>query len=205
MLKTPGIADGAWAVHCIRHGAAHQALDATFFNGTASHALDFDDFSGIMGGHQSVPWSRPLRCRGARRLRRRTNPSYVLGVETEIRLARAVNFHHYDKGWHPTATLGIFGAAAAVGTLIGSTRNDAMALAIAASFASGVKANFGTMAKPLHVGQSARNGLLAAFSPNAASTPTRPCSSTSRASSNAFNGPGNYDVEARSSTTGPTR
>ena len=39
--------------------------------------------------------------------------AYVIGVETEIRLARAVNFHHYDKGWHPTATLGIFGAAAA--------------------------------------------------------------------------------------------
>jgi 2-methylcitrate dehydratase PrpD len=48
----------------------------------------------------------------------------VVGVDTEIRLARSVNFHHYDKGWHPTATMGVFGAAAAVGHMTASTRND---------------------------------------------------------------------------------
>jgi 2-methylcitrate dehydratase PrpD len=142
------------------------ALDATFFNGTASHALDYDDFSQPMGGHQSAPLVAPLLAvaeerglSGAQLIQ-----SYVLGVETEIRLARAVNFHHYDKGWHPTATMGVFGAAAAVGHLIGLDEERlSVALAIAASFASGVKANFGTMVKPLHVGQSARNGLLAAL------------------------------------------
>ena len=96
------------------------ALDAALVNGTATHALDYDDFSGDIGGHQSVPLVAPLfALRGARRLGRSLVLAYVIGVEAEIRLARAVNFVHYDKGWHPTATLGVFGAAAACSHLIG--------------------------------------------------------------------------------------
>ena len=90
--------------------------------------------------------------------------AYVAGFETETRIARAVNFHHYDKGWHPTATLGIFGATAAASRLLELTQDQtATALAIAASFSSGLKANFGTMTKPLHVGHCARNGVMAAM------------------------------------------
>ena len=74
------------------------------------------------------------------------------------------NFHHYEKGWHPTATLGTFGSAAACGHLLRLTMDQlATALALAASMASGIKANFGTMTKPFHVGQTTRNGLLAAL------------------------------------------
>jgi 2-methylcitrate dehydratase PrpD len=98
---------------------AQRLLDG--FNGTASHALDYDDFSQPMGGHQFAPLVAPLlavaeerHLSGAQLIQ-----SYVVGVETEIRLARSVNFHHYDKGWHPTATIGVFGAAAAVGHMIG--------------------------------------------------------------------------------------
>ncbi len=70
-------------------------------------------------------------------LGRATLAAYVVGVETEVRLSRAVNFHHYDKGWHPTATLGMFGAAAAAGHLLGlDVARTAMALALAASFAA---------------------------------------------------------------------
>ena len=75
-----------------------------------------------------------------------------------------MNFHHYEKGWHPTATLGTFGSAAACGHLLRLTVDQlATALALAASMASGIKANFGTMTKPFHVGQTTRNGLLAAL------------------------------------------
>jgi 2-methylcitrate dehydratase PrpD len=82
----------------------------------------------------------------------------------ETKLGRAVNFHHYEKGWHPTATLGTFGAAAACAKLLElDVEKIAAALALAASMASGLKANFGTMAKPYHVGHCARNGLLAAL------------------------------------------
>src|SRR5207248_11745467 len=92
--------------------------------------------------------------------------AYVTGFETETRIARGVHFHHYEKGWHPTATLGVFGAAAACCRLLGlGAAQTALALAIAASLAAGIKANFGTMTKPLHVGHTARDGLFAALLP----------------------------------------
>jgi len=69
-----------------------------------------------------------------------------------------VHFYHYTKGWHPSATMGVFGSAAACSKLLKlSEERTATALAIAASLASGIKANFGTMTKPLHIGQCTRN------------------------------------------------
>jgi 2-methylcitrate dehydratase PrpD len=140
--------------------------EATWVNGTASHALDFDDCSNTLGGHPSAPVLPALfaLADGTALSGCDFVTAYVGGFETETRIAHAVNFHHYEKGWHPTATLGVFGAAAACASLLRLTpRQTATALAIAASFSSGVKANFGTMTKPLHVGQSGRNGLVAAL------------------------------------------
>ena len=197
LLRTPGVASAPGL--CTIFGTAQKtsALDATFINGTASHALDYDDFSQPMGGHQSAPLVAPLMAlaeeRGASGLQ--LLQSYVVGIETEIRLARAVNFYHYDKGWHPTATLGVFGAAAAAGHLIGlDAKKQAIALAIAASFASGIKANFGTMVKPLHVGQCARNGLLAVLMADAGYDANPEALEHHQGFFNAFNGKGNYDA-----------
>jgi 2-methylcitrate dehydratase PrpD len=122
--------------------------------------------------------------------------SYIVGIETEIRLARAVNFYHYDKGWHPTATLGIFGATAASAHLLGlNHRQITTAMAITASFASGLKANFGTMVKPLHVGQCARNGLLAALMAHAGYDANAAALEHKQGFFNAFNGVGNYNAD----------
>ena len=142
------------------------ALSAALINGMAAHVLDFDDCSNTMGGHPSAPvvpaiWAlaEEIGSDGAAFV-----TAYVAGVECESKIGRAVNFHHYEKGWHPTATLGTFGSAAACGHLLGlDPERLAHALAIAASMASGLKANFGTMTKPFHVGHAARNGLLAAL------------------------------------------
>jgi 2-methylcitrate dehydratase PrpD len=166
LLKTPGIADASGPALLFGTSRRTSALDATLINGTASHALDYDDVSGILGGHHSAPVTAPIFALGEalKVSGRRALAAYIIGVETEVRLSRAVNFHHYDKGWHPTATLGIFGAAAAAAHLLGlDVERTAKALALAASFASGIKANFGTMTKPLHVGHIARNGLFAAL------------------------------------------
>jgi 2-methylcitrate dehydratase PrpD len=175
------------------------ALDAALINGTASHALDFDDCNNTMGGHPSVPVLSALLAladeRGC------TGPEFVLayvaGFEVETKIALAVNFHHYQKGWHPTATLGVFGAAAACARLMGlDGERTATALALSASFASGIKANFGTMTKPLHVGHCARNGLLAArlaslgFTANASNVFEH-----EQGFLDVFNGPGTYDVD----------
>jgi 2-methylcitrate dehydratase PrpD len=141
------------------------ALDAAVINGAASHALDFDDCNNTFGGHPSAPVLSALFALadelGA--TGREFITAYVAGFEAETKIALAVNFHHYMKGWHPTATLGVFGSAAACARLLKlNAQQTAVALAAAVSFASGIKSNFGTMMKPLHVGHCARNGLFAA-------------------------------------------
>ena len=140
-------------------------LDAVLINGTASHAADYDDMARAMGGHPSVALvpvivalGEALGSSGLDAIE-----AYVVGFEAECRLGRVVHPHHYVTGWHPTSTLGVFGAAAAAARLLRlDVQQTAIALSIAASFASGIKANFGTMTKPLHVGNCTRNGLLAA-------------------------------------------
>ena len=78
---------------------------------------------------------------------------------------RSVGFpNHYDTGWHITATAGVFGAAAAAGRLLKLNEQQMVwALGTAATQACGIRETFGTMAKPLHPGIAARNGLLAAL------------------------------------------
>jgi len=174
------------------------ALEAALLNGTASHALDYDDFSKPFGGHQSVPLWAPLwaiaethECSGKDLI-----AAYVIGLETEIRIARGVNFYHYDKGWHPTATLGIFGTVASVSHLLGlDEQHTAMALAIATSMAAGLKANFGTMVKPLHVGQCCRNGLLAVMLAEHEYGANLAAFEHKQGFLQVFNGEGNYDAE----------
>ena len=149
-------------------GRAERAsvLDAALVNGVASHALDFDDFTQEFGGHPSVPIVPGLLALAEARHAsgRAFLTAYVAGVELETRIAHGVHFHHYEKGWHPTSTLGVFGAAGAAAHLIGlDVRRTAHALAIAASLSSGIKANFGTMTKPLHVGHCTRSGVHAAL------------------------------------------
>ncbi len=174
------------------------ALDAALVNGCASHALDFDDCNNTMGGHPSAPILSALLaladargCSGAQFVL-----AYVAGFEVACKMGLAVNFHHYQKGWHPTATLGVFGAAAACAKLMAlDAQGTATALALAASFASGIKSNFGTMTKPLHVGHCARNGLLAArLAATGFTANTRNVFEHEQGFLDVFNGPGTYDV-----------
>jgi 2-methylcitrate dehydratase PrpD len=121
--------------------------------------------------------------------------AYVAGFETECKLALGVNFYQYTKGWHPTATLGVHGAAAAACHLLRlDTRRRATALAITSSLASGIKANFGTMTKPLHVGHCARNGLFAALLAERDFTANAGEFEHNQGFLEVFNGPGTYDA-----------
>jgi 2-methylcitrate dehydratase PrpD len=87
----------------------------------------------------------------------------VAGCETAVTLANVLNHGHYERGWHPTAVVGTVGAAAGVGVLHGLDADRLRhAVGVAASGAGGLKANFGTMTKPYHVGAAARTGLEAA-------------------------------------------
>jgi 2-methylcitrate dehydratase PrpD len=173
------------------------ALDAALINGAASHALDFDDCNNTIGGHPSAPILPGLFAladsMGA--TGRDFIAAYVAGFETECKVALGVHFYHYTKGWHPTATLGVFGSAAACAKLLKlSDDRTATALAIAASLASGLKANFGTMTKPLHVGHCTRNGLFAALLARDGFTANDGAFEHKQGFLNVFNGAGNYDA-----------
>src|SRR5439155_11237563 len=93
-------------------------LSAALINGVAAHALDFDDCNNTLGGHPSAPILPALWALAAGVSGKAFIAAYTAGVECETKLARAVHFHHYEKGWHPTSTLGTFGAAAACGHLL---------------------------------------------------------------------------------------
>jgi 2-methylcitrate dehydratase PrpD len=161
------LADDLVAGPAFVFGRASRAgvLDAALLNGTSAHAEDYDDMACSMGGRPSAPLVPVILALGEALGASGTQvvEAYVVGFEAECRIGRVVNPHHYEGGWHPTSTLGVFGAAAAAARLLGLDRDrTSMALALAASMASGLKANFGTMAKPLQVGQCARSGLMAA-------------------------------------------
>jgi 2-methylcitrate dehydratase PrpD len=174
-------------------------LNAAFVNGVAAHAHDFDDCSNTLGGHPSAPvlpalWALAEE-RGAGG--EAVLSAYIAGVEVETRIGRAVNFHHYEKGWHPTATLGVFGAAAACCHLMALGRDQTgAALALAASMASGLKANFGTMAKPFHVGHCARNGLAAALMAEAGVSANAGALEHPQGFFQVYNGEGHFDSDA---------
>ena len=138
---------------------------AALANGAAGHAHDFDDTNFALLGHPSVPLlSTALAAAEAEMADGRALVlSYIVGFEVDVALGTALNPVHYTRGWHSTSSVGTLGCAAAAARIMGldvvQTRN---ALAIAASHASGLKENFGSMTKPYHAGHAARSGLLAA-------------------------------------------
>jgi 2-methylcitrate dehydratase PrpD len=178
-------------------GRRTSALNAAEINGTAAHAIDFDDCNNTLGGHPSAPILPGLIALAEARHASGKDvlAAYLVGFETEAAIARVVNYYHYEKGWHPTATLGTFGATAAACHLIGlDAKKIAVALGLAVSLAAGVKANFGTMTKPLHVGETTRSGLVAALLVEQGFTANAGAFEHSQGFLTLFNGEGNYDV-----------
>ena len=138
---------------------------AALVNGSASHALDYDDVNARMNGHPTVPIVPVLMALSDEKKVSGIDfiTAFVAGYEVETRLAEMSGFSHYDRGWHGTATYGTFGAAAAASKLLGLNPEQTItALGIAATQAAGLKSMFGTMCKPLHAGKAAANGLLSA-------------------------------------------
>ncbi len=140
------------------------APTAAMINGTAAHALDYDDVA-LKGSHPSavlVPAilaeAQTLDASGADMVR-----AYIAGYEVWGELIGRERGNYQRKGWHPTGVFGALGAAAACATLRGlSAEASAHALGIAASQASGVVSNMGAMAKPMHPGHSAACGIMSA-------------------------------------------
>jgi 2-methylcitrate dehydratase PrpD len=141
-------------------------MHAALINGISSHEFDFDDTHLKTVIHPSGPVASALLALAEHRRISGEDflHAFILGVEAECRIGKAVYPSHYDVGWHITGTAGVFGAAAAVGRVLGlDLRQMRWALGIAATQASGLREMFGTMCKPFHPGRAAQNGMTAAF------------------------------------------
>jgi 2-methylcitrate dehydratase PrpD len=141
------------------------ACDAALVNGTTAHALDYDDMNRPMLGHPSavlVPAIfavvEKMQASGRKLLE-----GYIIGLEVMAKLGKLFGPRAYEKSWHPTSVFGVMGACASTCYLLRLSYEQTLnAIGIAASEASGIKKNFGSMTKPLHVGSAARKGIWAA-------------------------------------------
>ncbi|MGH7816294.1 MAG: MmgE/PrpD family protein, partial [Candidatus Binatia bacterium] len=150
------------------------AAKAALANGVAGHAMDYDDTQlstskEAVYGLLTHPTTPVLAAALAIGEKEKISGeefvlSYILGVEVECRIADAIAPRHYQDGFHSTATMGGLGAAMAVGKILRFNEEKLIrTLGIAASMASGLRENFGTMTKPLHAGRAAENGVTAAL------------------------------------------
>lgn len=138
---------------------------AAFANGVLGHAHDFDGTSWPMIGHPTITVLPAVLALGerARASGQDTLLAFVLGVEVACQLGASLNPSLYEAGWHATGVLGTLGAAAGAAKVLGlDVQRTANALGLAASSASGLRENFGSMAKPFHAGHAAEAGALAA-------------------------------------------
>jgi 2-methylcitrate dehydratase PrpD len=150
-----------WGTH-----VATSMAEAAFVNGIFGHALDFDDVHASVHGHPSTTIVPAALAAGetAGASGEAVLAAYAVGLEVGGKLGIALGSGHYQRGWHATATTGVFASAAAAGRLlgldVGQMRN---ALGLAASQASGLLRNFGTMTKPFHAGHAARCAVQSAL------------------------------------------
>ena len=161
-----GLAQGPCTV--IGDAAGYTPAGAAMVNGTLAHSLDFDDTHAPGSLHPSAPII-PAAFAAAEMTGadgRATIAAIVAGYEVQIRLSLALDpAAHYDRGFHPTATCGAFGAAAAAGRLLGLDADGiASAFGIVLSMAAGSLQFLvnGAWTKRSHVGHAAMCGLAAA-------------------------------------------
>jgi 2-methylcitrate dehydratase PrpD len=201
--EAPGIVEEVLGIEaiegpCLIVGTGRRArpLDAALVNGTAAHALDYDNTAKNLGGHVSAVMVPALLAAAevSDASGRDLLLAHAAGYEAGAAIGRCVNPLHSEKGWHPTATVGVFAVTAACAKLLGLTAKESeTALALATSLASGTKANFGTMTKPLHAGLCARSGLMAVQLARKGFTANPGAFDHKQGYFNVFNGKGNYD------------
>jgi 2-methylcitrate dehydratase PrpD len=141
-------------------------LHASLMNGISSHVYDFDDTTPKNYMHPTSPVASALFAyASANTLTGRDfMQAFIAGFEAEMRIGNAVYPAHYDVGWHITGTAGVFGAAIAIGKLLGLSEQQMIwNIGLAATQAAGIREMFGSMAKSFHPGRAAQNGYAAAL------------------------------------------
>jgi len=156
---------GAGDGHVVGRRQRLAAPWAALVNGTAAHALDFDDNFDPAKAHISSVLGPAIFALGEHEDLSGADciDAYIAGVQITGRTGQGVNPYHRLRGWHATATLGAIGATAACARLLRLDADAAArALSIATSLAAGFMAQFGTMTKPMHAGLAAKAGIMAA-------------------------------------------
>ncbi len=156
---------GAGPATAIGQGARLPAPWAALVNGTAAHALDFDDNFDPAKAHATAVLAPAILALAEQEAAggRQCLDAYIAGLQILGRVGQGLNPAHRNRGWHATATVGAIGAAAACARLLRlDPQKAAHAVSIATSMAAGSMSQFGTMTKPLHAGLAAKSGVLAA-------------------------------------------
>lgn len=177
-------------------GVRTSAPEAAFANATMAHALDYDDMGSY--GHPTAPMLPALLALGETTgaTGRDLLTCYAIGFEVGHALCRGGNYDQYEKGFHSTPVFGTVAVAAACARLLGLTVDQAShALGIAASEASGVGRNNGSMTKPLHAGMAARNGVVAALLARDGFTAIPDVYEAPQGFAETFLGAGRYDMD----------
>jgi len=149
----------------IGFGAGLAAPWAALVNGTAAHALDFDDNFDPAKAHASAALVTAILALAEQEQAsgRACLDAFIAGLQIMGRVGQGVNPAHRNRGWHATGTVGAVGAAAACARLLRlPEREAAYALSIATSMAGGFMSQFGTSVKPIHAGLAAKGGVMAA-------------------------------------------
>jgi 2-methylcitrate dehydratase PrpD len=144
--------------------ASASAPAAALVGGTFGAALDFDDVLSMMPGHPAAVIMPALiaQCYDDPLAGADFIDAYIVGLEVGAKFSQGVGIRHYQRGFHATGTVAIFCAVGALARRFGlSADQTRMALSLAASTASGIQANFGTMTKPFHSGWAAQSAVIA--------------------------------------------
>jgi 2-methylcitrate dehydratase PrpD len=184
---------------------------AALANAASAHSLDYDSISLVVSGFVSTAVFFAVLALAEEITETTGKPvsgkelleAFIVGWEVEAAIARGVNVHHYQKGWHPTATLGHFGAAVGAAKLLGLDANAMHnAIGVTTSESSGIKIMIGNMLNPYHIGKASRNGVNAAkLAQNGFLAHPEPFEHM-YGFCNLFNGAGNYSLEAMEKNIG---
>jgi len=166
LLKYADLLGGEEQATILGYGVKKTVTQAALINGSASHALDYDDSMIAFLGHPSVTlfpgvlalseWKGKM---GADFL-----SAYLVGLKVGATIGSCAGVEHYATGWHATSTMGHLAAAAACSRLLGLDEQQTVyALGIAGTQSSGLKRVFGTMCKPFHAGRASEVGVMASL------------------------------------------
>ncbi len=166
LIEYENVMGGNEQATLLGHGMKKSVIQAALINGSASHALDYDDTLASFLGHPSVTLFPSLLALAEWRGESGEAflASYLVGLQVGVTVAQCAGMEHYMAGWHGTSTIGHLASAAGCARLLDlDPQQSAYALGIGATQASGLKRVFGTMCKPFHAGRSSQAGLLSAL------------------------------------------